>query len=440
MQSDSPTFSRETLKVFCHIASNEKWHIEMSDVQAAFLQADRIKRNVFIQPPEERKKPNMVWRLLKPSYGLRDASRQWFISTVETLKRLGMTQSFNDSCLFMYRKYEKLEGLLIFHVDDFLSAGSLCFESDVMTKLRQIYTFGNIERNNFIFTGIEVKQNQQFHVSLTQKDFVDSMEYQNYDNRDLHFILSDKENKLIRKSVGQLSWLSTQTRPDISFEALSLSTRLSQACYADAKEANKVIKKAKNCPISLIFQHLGKNLKDLHIKVFADASLGGIEDQHLTKSIMGYFIALCNSDSTFNTIHWKSRVIDKVAQDVKTAETLALETALDDSLFLSNFITEVYMGPEARYTIPIYVYDDSKSLIESLFSTKKVKRKTMRVVISRIQQLIADRTIKDIRHVSTKDQLADILTKKGVSAERLRQVLEEGKIKFLDKIGPSHDL
>ena len=83
MQSDSPTFSRETLKVFCHIASNEKWHIEMSDVQAAFLQADRIKRNVFIQPPEERKKPNMVWRLLKPSYGLRDASRQWFFSTVE---------------------------------------------------------------------------------------------------------------------------------------------------------------------------------------------------------------------------------------------------------------------------------------------------------------------------------------------------------------------
>ena len=144
IQSDSPTISRETLKIFCSIASNERWTVEMSDVQAAFLQANNLKRKVFVQPPPERQKPGKVWQLIKPVYGLRDSSRQWFFSTVETLLQLGMEQSLNDSCLFVFRKNEKLEGLLIFHVDDYLSAGSYLFQNVVMYKLRQKYSFGKI--------------------------------------------------------------------------------------------------------------------------------------------------------------------------------------------------------------------------------------------------------------------------------------------------------
>ena len=81
-------------------------------------------------------------------------------------------------------------------------------------------------------------------------------------------------------------------------------------------------------------------------------------------------------------INWKSKVIDKVAQDIKTAETLALENAVDDAIHLTNMISELYTGKLIGYQIPIVVNEDSKSLIESLYSTKKVKRKTMRVVIS----------------------------------------------------------
>ena len=177
----------------------------------------------------------------------------------------------------------------------------------------------------------------------------------------------------------------------------------------------------------------------MHIKVFADASLGNIEEKYLTKSTMGYFIALCNDYSDFNPIHWKSKVIDKVAQDIKTAETLALEIALDDSIYLSNFLTEIYNGQGTTHKIPIIVYDDSKSLIQSLYSTKKVKRKTMRVVISRIQQLIRSKTIMDVIHVKTGDQVADILTKKGVSNKKMKQILEEGKISFFEEVGSSHN-
>ena len=103
---------------------------------------------------------------------------------------------------------------------------------------------------------------------------------------------------------------------------------------------------------------------------------------------------------------------------------------MDDSLYISNFLSEIYYGPESTLRIPLYVYDDSKSLIQSLFSTKKVKRKTMRVVISRIQQLLKNKTIVDAVHVKTKDQVADILTKHGVSNQKMIEILNEGRILF----------
>ena len=106
--------------MFCTIAGNERWTLEGSDVRAAFLQSDKLDREIFVEPPPERTKPGVVWKLLKPSYGLKDASKKWFQSTVNTLKSLGMKQSFRDACLFYFQENEVLQGLMIVHVDDFL--------------------------------------------------------------------------------------------------------------------------------------------------------------------------------------------------------------------------------------------------------------------------------------------------------------------------------
>ena len=140
-QSDSPTASRETLKVFFTIAANEAWTIEGSDVRSAFLQSEKIDREVFVHPPPERKKMGKVWKLNKPAYGLDDASRKWFQSTERTLLSLGMTQSLNDNCLFFLHKVDILHGILLIHVDDFLTGGSDIFKTEVISKLREKYCF-----------------------------------------------------------------------------------------------------------------------------------------------------------------------------------------------------------------------------------------------------------------------------------------------------------
>ena len=108
--SDSPTASRETLKVFCSIVANEGWLVEASDVTAPFFQSDDIERDIFIVPPPERAKENIIWKLRKPVYGLKDASRQWFKTIESFLLTLGMKQSYRDSCFFSFRYKNKLLG------------------------------------------------------------------------------------------------------------------------------------------------------------------------------------------------------------------------------------------------------------------------------------------------------------------------------------------
>ena len=235
------------------------------------------------------------------------------------------------------------------------------------------------------------------------------------------------ENKMIRKTTGQLSWASSQTRPDLSFDALQLSTILNRATFKDAKESRKTVAKAKKQMFSIKFSHLG-NIDNLHIKVFPDASLGNMEENLECKSVMGSFIALSNDESEINPLNWKAKVIEKVAPDIKTAETLALENSIDDAIYLSKMISEIYTGKIDENKIPLVVYEDSKSLVQSIYSTKKVKRKSMRVVVSTIQQRIKNGDVKDIHHIKSEDQLGDAFTKKGVKSFKIVRAVTKGKI------------
>ena len=231
----------------------------------------------------------------------------------------------------------------------------------------------------------------------------------------------------MRRTTGQLIWASSQTRPDLSFDSYLLSTKLNKATFRDAVDSLKATQKAKNTSVKLKFSHLG-NINDLHIELYPDASLGNIEENLQTKSMMGYFACLANSCSKISPLNWKSKVIDKVAPDIKTAETLALEQALDDCIHLGNMLSEIYCGDPEKHRIPIKIFEDSKSLVESIYSTKKVQRKTMRVVISKIQEHLLSGRVIDVQHVCSKDQLGDVFTKKGASPDNLLRVLENGYI------------
>ena len=122
-QSDSPTANRDSFKIYLALAANEELEIKNMDVKSAFLQGTPLKRNVYMEPPVECKKPGIVWKLKKTVYGLYDASRSWYFAVKEQLKRFGMKSVSGDDAFFTMTKGGELYGMTVLHVDDFLVAG-----------------------------------------------------------------------------------------------------------------------------------------------------------------------------------------------------------------------------------------------------------------------------------------------------------------------------
>ena len=60
----------------------------------------------------------------------------------------------------------KLERFLMFHVDDVLAAGSEKF-GKILEKQRTKYQFGRVERSSFVFTGLNLNQDE---ITIDQTD------------------------------------------------------------------------------------------------------------------------------------------------------------------------------------------------------------------------------------------------------------------------------
>ena len=85
LKTDSPTCSKESLRLIMAISSAYNWVCHSLDIKAAFLQGNSIEREVFLKPPPEANAKGIAWKLNKCVYGLVDASHSWYFRVKEEL-------------------------------------------------------------------------------------------------------------------------------------------------------------------------------------------------------------------------------------------------------------------------------------------------------------------------------------------------------------------
>ena len=88
LRSDSPTCSREAMRLVLLTASIMNWQVQTLDFSSAFLQGDLLKREVFLRLPSDVCPKSQVWSLKRCIYGLNDAPRSWYKRVREVLIEL----------------------------------------------------------------------------------------------------------------------------------------------------------------------------------------------------------------------------------------------------------------------------------------------------------------------------------------------------------------
>ena len=418
-RSDSPTCSKDNIRMLLAVAVSKDWKVQSLDIKAAFLQGNPIERSVLIKPPKEFRKENIVWKLKKVVYGLTDASRSWYLRVLEVLSSLGMKESKCDKALFTWRK-ENLEGVVLLHVDDVLYFGSRNFITEVMDPFREIFKISREDSEIFKYVGINVQQEKDC-ILLDQKGYRDAMNenlLQLDAMKDKERIVSPEEKKKFKQGVGQLGWIASMTKPEASFMFCLLSTLQSQPQVKDFVKFKKAVRDLKNSNTWLKIIKLDLNIAK--IVVFIDASFGNLKDGG---SQLGYVILLCDHDGRCIPISWASKKIKRVARSTLTAETLAAVEAVDAAMNTKAIIEQVI----EEVFPPIILYVDSKSICDTANTTNVLTEKRLMIDMAALREMV-ERNEVIIKWVSTEKQIANVLTKAGADRSKLTDVLSSGML------------
>ena len=424
-QCDSPTASKSTMRTFLLVSANEGWAPQTIDIKSAFLQGKPIERDIYIQPPAGFSENGTIWKLKKVVYGLNDAARNWYFSVAEELQRLGLKQSLVDKALFRsYSDDGSLQGVFLIHVDDFLIAGTQEFNIKIESITKK-FKVGRRKEADFKYIGLNVNYHQSC-LEINQKDYINEIAKAKISDKKMKTKqepLNKNETREYRRIVGQLNWAAGQTRPDMLIEVVSLSMCAKHPTIADLILANKAIDKLKSSEVCIKYGRLG-SMENLSLRVYTDASWANLPDG--TSSAGGYVIYAVGENGTCAPVDWSSNKIQRTVHSTLAAESLAMSTGIDAAIYLGSMLSEIYFH-NMKNVFPIDVYTDNKSLQENVCSTKQVKEKRLRVTIAEIRESLERKYINSIQWISSNDQLADCLTKRGASTASLLETIESNQ-------------
>lgn len=156
----SPVDKMVNVRTILALAASYNWDIQQMDVVTVFLQGNLLEE-VYMDIPEEFGNPkgDLVCRLHKSLYGLKQSSLKWNIKSIESLIKSGYIQSKYVWSLFTKKDNTNIVIMLVY-VDDLLIT---CSSSNMITELKQVLKgsfmmkdLGSLQ----YFLGIEVAKSE----------------------------------------------------------------------------------------------------------------------------------------------------------------------------------------------------------------------------------------------------------------------------------------
>ena len=341
----SPTPKMSTLRILMQIVAQNDLLLHQMDVKSAYLHAE-IDCDVYIELPEGYKKKDIIWKLEKSLYGLKQSGRNWNQVIHKFFTEQKLIQSKVDPCLYMCINDENVMIILIW-VDDIIIAASYDDEliklKEILKKQFKMKDLGYISN----FLGIHFTQTENT-VSLDQSSYLNRVLHK-FDmieckprntpcEKDINAFYNNpnkpkakqKSSKLFREIVGSLIYAMLCTRPDISWIITKLSQHLDDPNNVDWLLINHVMRYIKgSLETKLCFTKSDK----LQLVGYCDADWGG--DPGERKSTSGYYFCLNNRGPP---ISWKSRKQPTVAVPSCEAEYMAAALCIQEALYLSMLL------------------------------------------------------------------------------------------------------
>lgn len=405
----APVVKQITYRTLFSVASQKKMLIKHADVKTAYLNGE-LQETVYMRLPPgvAAEGENMVCRLRKGLYGLKQAARIWNHKLDDTLKKMGFYPSVNDSCLYVKRSCDGKVSYIAVYVDDFVIVCNTEEEYDAIIKDLnrhfKVTSLGDIKH----FLGIQVNRTEE-HISLNQATYIRKMltRFGLEDAKPSKIPLDPghlqtKEEKALPNNrqyaslIGGLLYVATNTRPDIAAAVSILGRKVSCPTNSDWTEAKRVLRYLKGS----IDHELILGVDATPLEIFVDADWAG--DSHDRKSTTGYLFRYAGG-----MVGWCSRKQDCVTLSSSEAEYVALAESCKEL----KWILRLFEDLGVQMNLPVIINEDNQSAIKLLDANSSGRRsKHVDTRYHFVRQMKQEEVIKP-QYLSTNDMIADMMTK-----------------------------
>jgi hypothetical protein len=421
----APTVRYKSVKWLLALAAQHDYEIKQIDYDTAFLNAE-LQEEVYMKLPPGYRPPGSsrhhVWRLLRAFYGLKQAPREWWLKLSKTLNSLGYYASEIDESVYMkvvgeHRIY------LTLYVDDTLAIYPKVVEDVWLTDKEAIantYPIKDLSDCEWILNMSLERDREKRTITLSQGGYIDlvvanhdveqcrpvSTPYVPYDltlmgpDTEGNRPLNEKEHKEYRSIIGELLFAACITRIDLAYITSLLSRFTHEPYLFHLEGARRVVKYLQHHTDDKLEFHYNPSQDDRYnITIFSDSNWGSEAGDRMST---GGWISSFNN----TPIAWQSVKQKTVALSSTEAEYYALGDAAKEALYLRQWFIH-YTGKTPYINI---LGDNQGSMLQADHSTNHNRTKHIDIKHHFIRQCIRDKLFT-LEFISTKDQLADILTK-----------------------------
>ena len=426
----SPVVRFESIRCIISLAAQNNLLIHAMDVSSAFLNSE-LSETLYMEQPENfecKDRKNFVCKLNKAIYGLKQSSKCWNSTFSSTLLKMNFKQSIHDSCVYTYFSNDIL-CIIGLYVDDLiLACNSNDFLVNVKNKLQNVYKMKDLgEMKQFLGVNVHHKNDSIF---LEQSNFTENL-LAKFGFSDAKPVatpvdISQKLCKLkendekfdidkYQSAVGALLFLSTRSRPDISFAV----SNVAKYCTNPSKMHWQAVKRIFRYLKGTVKLGIAYSRRKTEYFGYSDADFAGDLDDR--KSTSGYCFVFGDG-----AVSWKCSKQTCTSMSTAESEYVALSESCKEAVWLQNLLSDLHNCTNE----PILIYEDNQSALCISKSNKgHGKTKHIQVKYHYIRDMINCNKVT-VEYCPTEDMLADIFTK-GLTAERFSRLRNLLGMKFL---------
>jgi hypothetical protein len=343
----APVAKLTTYRVIFALAALEQWEIHGMDVITAYL-LGKLDEEIYMMQPEGfirmGMKRNMVCRLLRSLYGLKQAARVWNLKIHAFLVKIGFIRSSADPCLYNDLKRNLyitiwVDDLLIVekHEPDIANIKAQLSREFEMKDLGKLEHFlgMRISRHD---SGISIDQNGYIRQILKRFGMEASKSVPTpfaagprllSANHDTAATPSTTEIKQYQAMVGSLMYAMLCTRPDLAYAVQQLSQFNANPTNAHFQAAKRVFRYLQGTQTMGLAYGKHNDITE-QVQCYCDADYAMDGDR---KSISGNLFTLANSP-----ISYQAKKQTTVAQSTVESEYAAMAHAAKEMIWLQYLL------------------------------------------------------------------------------------------------------